>query len=461
MIGDGMPSCDASVEQRRSTPGLLSHQVRRLAFALATLIWLAAVYFYWREFVPLRTTLIPPPAGLHWRGATSDGLLIRLGRVEGEPGQPATLTGPLELWNPVTRHVERTMLDESDEVIAYRPEDCDFVAVRRDDTLRLVRLADGQDVLSLPAEDAPGNWWASSDGVIAYRFDGSTLTAYRLPDAKPLWSKANVDNFEAHGPDLVLIELGVSPSPRFSDRILMTNSLTGEVDSRYKAEDVWPRFLSRDGKWAISSRGSASTTLISDFRTGRSLWRIAVPFEHVRFSADGSEVVSAHRSDGRVHFSRWNAADGRELTQPRPADAESVSIVPGPDEGFIVTKEVRTSVAPKPLVEGLKRLGVNWSGIIGDPQYACGIHDSETGRRIGFIDSEILRMAYLVPGGVMVNPPAGRTLRFCAFPPRPNWSWLTAWSLGPIAAVWVTQALRRRIRLIRLSRASLPAYNRL
>ena len=303
------------------------------------------------------------------------------------------------------------MLDESDEVIAYQPEDCDFVAVRREGTISLVRLADGLKVLSLPAEDAPGNWWASSDGAIAYRFDGSTLTAYRIHDPRPLWSKSNVETFEAHGPDFVLIELRVSPSPRFSDRILMTNSLTGEADSRYTAEVTWPRFVSRDGKWAISSRSAGPPTVISDFRTGRSLWTVSVPFEHVRFSADGSEVVSAYRSEGRVHVSRWNAADGRELTPPRPADAEPVSILPPANERFIVTKEVRTSVAPKPLVEGLKRLGVNWSGVIGSRQYAYGIHDSDTGKRIGFIDSETLRMAYMVPGGLLVNRPGGRTLR--------------------------------------------------
>jgi hypothetical protein len=95
---------------------LLRRGMSRRSLAVVALLWLATVYLWWREFVPLRAMLLPtPPSGRYWRGFTDDRQMILFTPFPTNEHGPQSLLDrdPLEIWDPVRQVVTRTLFDSS------------------------------------------------------------------------------------------------------------------------------------------------------------------------------------------------------------------------------------------------------------------------------------------------------------------------------------------------------------
>ena len=103
--------------------------------------------------------------------------------------------------------------------------------------------------------------------------------------------------------------------------------------------------------------------------------------------------------------------------------------------------------APALLWNIVNDVGISWNGIVLPPKRTLRFVDTESGQPLGRIALGGFVSGLSDDQGFAVHEES--RVAYYEMPPRRDYWWLAAWSLGPIAAVWLMRVLRRRIRTIR------------
>jgi WD40 repeat protein len=459
------------VDQAGPTPGFLRRNIRRHGLALASMVWLATVYLYWREFIPLLPTSVIPLSSKYYefRG-TPNGEIVSMRESDGAVARESSYLGPIQFWNPRDGKLVRQFFGEQDLILALSRHST-LAAVREWDNIRIVDLRKGETVFVRKAKGGFFRVQFSHDGrIVMFMAADKTVVVCDAATGEELWSR-RADEWPPLEPGGLFLDLFhcLLRLPHSADGSSLMNSppparvwlsaYTGEPEQRFGRQDRVR--ASVDGKWAITI-GWKQPARVCDSRTGQTKWWLPpdADGDACDFSHDSRDVILPVKIDGRIVVARWDASDGRVISPLPDRPFEPVSADLLGDRPYLVHYDDAKQVqAPARLWQIVNDVGISWNGIVLPSRRTLRFVNTESGKPIGRIATGHFVSGLSDDGGFAIHEET--RVAYYDLPPKRDLQWLAAWSLGPIAAIWLPQILRRRIRLIRLSRESIPAYNRL
>jgi hypothetical protein len=437
-----------------------------------SLLWIGAVFAYWREFVPLLpTAVIPLPAREYEFRGTGSGEVVSIREWDGSHRRESAYSGPIQFWDPREGKIVRQFFREHDVILALS-RSSRLAVVREGEEIRMVDLRSGGTLFSRKATGGYFQVRFSQDErfvsfedpdisrCVCDAMTGQELWSRRVNEWEPLEPGALVgDLFLCHrrtpSPDANSNPAGAGPPP---DRIWLS-AHTGLPEQRFGVRDKVR--IDSDLRRAIVW-DDVNPARICDFRTGATLWSFPaeVAGHTPEITLDGLEVVLPLMKDGRIFVARWRTDDGRVVSPLPVAPYKPVPADMCADRRYLVHYDEKQMVrGPVWLRRVVNGLGIRWDGVLLPQRMTLWLVDSESGRPIGRLGSGFVISGLADEGGFAIQE-ENRVAYYKLLPPR-DFRWLATWSLGPIASVWLMRALRRRTRMIRSSGANISAYNRL
>lgn len=285
-----------------------------------SLLWLAAIFAYWRRFVPLvPTAVIPlptPPPGLQYEfRAAPNGEVVSMLEWIGSGSRGSPYFGPIQFWNPRTGKLVRQLFDEQTGILEMSRH-CTFAAVRDRDSIQMVDLRNGEAVF---LQKTPGETvhvrFSRDERIASFTNAQKTVVFCDATTGKELWSR-RADEWAPLEPTWLTGELflcfkrstppdnggqssGTAPPP---DRILL-DAFTGQPDQRFGFHDRLR--LSSDGRRTIAW-DDVGPARICNYRTGERRWTLpaGVSALAVDFTPDSRELVLPANADGRTIMAR-------------------------------------------------------------------------------------------------------------------------------------------------------------
>jgi hypothetical protein len=443
-----------------------SAMIRRVPLLLVLIAWVAAVHWYWANFVPLPATdSISPSAGLQFQGTTRDGLIAFASRTEAWGA-----TGPIRFRDPGNHQWVRESLSAQDRVIQVVLGERELAAVLRDDAVAIIDLGNGSTLVSRPTGGRRLSATLSPNGHMAAFFGVDEVSVFDTRSAALLWTSGVVPH-QSGGGFQGDHRFHVSHDERGRGVIEFRDARDWTVDSRYDGGGL--QVISDDSRYAVFQARDGSQA-VYDYETGQRLWQIRPAGSYTRFDGfgerfqfckGGSEVWSiAEDGKSRPRLTRWSSETGEQRQTCALAERDVRNPAVSRDGRYLVFQVDRPAFeAPQWAVSLANRLGSSWTGAVGDARTTIVIADADSGDSIGFIESFENRMDdsmlsgidpsmegfAVAPRGFVVASPAGWT-RYFELPPRHDWTWLALWSSCPPAGLWLAARYRR----LRLNAAS-------
>jgi hypothetical protein len=446
---------ESTVDQAGPTPGFLRRNIRRHGLALTSVLWLATVYLYWREFVPLLpTSVIPLPSKYYEFRGTPNGEIVSMRESDGSVRRESSYAGPIQFWNPRQGKLVRQFFREQDVILALSRHST-LAAVREWDNIRIVDLRTGETVFVRKATGGFFRVQFSHDNrIVMFMAADKTVVVCDAATGEELWSRRG-EKWAPLEPGGFFLDLFhcLLRLPRAADGSSLRNSppparvwlsaYTGEPDQRFDRQDRVR--ASVDGKWAIAI-GWKQPARVCDCRTGQTKWWLPPEADGnaYEFSHDSRDVVLPVKVDGRIAVARWDASDGRVISPlpDRPYVPVSADLLNG--RPYLLhyddAKQVR---APARLWQIVNDVGISWNGVVLPPRRTLRFVDTETGKPFGRIATGHFVSGLADDRGFAIHEES--RVAYYEMPPRRDYWWLVAWSIGPIAFVYSMRLLRRRI----------------
>jgi hypothetical protein len=434
----------------------VSRKAGVMRFAIFTVAWCGAVFWFWQNCVPVLPDSVIRPRDANWHvGYTRAGEIVFCGRAESDEGV-LSMAGPLHFWEPSTGRLDREFLDDRDRILGLSLGDQGVAMIRRDDRLRMIDLRTGQVLLERPAAEQLEQVSFSLDEKLVSIAVGGTFTICDVREGRERWSKpeATFDRFDDAGR---VTARGHRSNGASGRPALMFDAWTGEPTTPDPASvSAKQTQLSSRGGYSIVSFG-ADDLRVCDKQTGKSLWSLphGIPPYQFRFSFDGSHVVIPYRTTLGVRFARWKAVSG-DVVEPLPPGAEAHSrAFASHDERFAVVSEERgVGGFPAGMVRFVNGFGLGWSGRIGAEGESVLVRDYHSDRRYRVAGENVQPL--MSPDGTGFAMSTADGLEYYEFPPRRNWWWLAGWCLLPPLTF---RFLHGRWRAVKQHlRASMPTF---
>jgi hypothetical protein len=415
---------------------------------------------YWWKYVPLApTAVIPLPQGpgVEIREA-ADGEIALIHGHWG-PSTDFDLSGPVEFWDSRTGKRTRQLLDQSDVIVGVSPK-CRLAALRDGDDVKLIDLADGTERFRRSGMGSRVRaWFTADEGRVAFLV-GNTVHVCDATNGDELWSRSRPD-FSITDLSSVIQTFGFQFDPaRRSTRFQPVMAFTGRPDR----DPVMQRWASRDGRWVLASPSKRPVSVI-DVSTGREVWKLpdGIRHFHVNFTADGRELIVPYQLDRAIEYARWNAADGRQLTdlpgRPKWQVAERRGYFSRNGRFTIGTGETPAIAMPVSIVRFLKQIGISWNGVLAGTQHVVQVTNAKTGEIAVTSPAAIPLFIFEDDRGFVVRDFRSLNHRLACYllPPVRNWHWLAiamAIIWMPTMAVCLFWLCRRRNARVRESALS-------
>jgi hypothetical protein len=425
---------------------------------ILSVLWLAAVGWYWREYVPLLPTR---SAKLQyesfWAGWTSEGhVVVSGGELDLNGVYVKKYSGPISFWRVPDLEKISGRLGVGDEIETHHMYAGEGLVVVGMDSQVQRRIVDVNTGVTL--EDVPGEVQKIAIGpgpdpkVIYVCADSITLRDPRL--STDLWTVTGVSaqNAEIHHGLVLLyrpksVPSGPGPSLSAASGIWLLKMGTGEFETRFDAARPFESLaISEDGRWAlVYSRGR---THVFDARTARSLWTLPAQIMHwPQFDTKRGELCLHWATPaGELHESRWRCSDGTPLTPPpthfawahRTIDAAGRYAIDTTTPRGHLEEFIRSCVNPILRAIGSKRQ-------LPEERTIRVLRDVLTNDVIGPLPAD--RFVGFVPGRTAAVAIGGNRIDVYEFPASRDWGWLAWWGLTPVAIAFgarIVRLVRRR-----------------
>jgi hypothetical protein len=427
-----------------------------MRFAIFTIAWCGAVFWFWQNCVPVLPTSVIRPHGATWQvGYSRAGEIVFCGRSEDDDGM-LRMVGPVHFWEPSTGVLDRRFLKDNEQVLALSLGERGVAATRGDGQLKAIDLVTGRVLFERPAASQVEQIFFSPDERLISIAAGGSFTICELAAGRELWSKAEAtfDRFDDAGR---VAARGRRPNGALGRPAWLFDAWTGEPASPDPPSGSGKQTqLSHRGDYSIVSYGTDDLR-VCDKSTGKPLWTLpqGIPPYMFRFSIDGSQVVIPYRAEEGVRFAIWNAADGH-VVEPLPSGAEAYSrAFASHDQRFgVVSEERGFGGFPPGLVRYVNSWGLGWSGRIGSDGESVLVTDYHSNRRYRVAGKNVQPL--MSPDGTGFAMSTAKGLEYYEFPPRRNWWWLAGWCVVPLVVFRFVRLRWREVK--RRLRSSMPTF---
>ena len=172
------------------TSGFLRRNIRGHGFALTSVVWLAVVYCYWREFIPLLpNAVIPLPTKYYEFRGTRNGEIVSMRESHGSAPRESSYLGPIQFWDPRRGKLVRQFFREQDVILALSRHST-LAAVREWDNIRIVDLRTGETVFVRKAAGGFfGVQFSYDDRIVMFMAADKTVVVCDAATGEELWSR--------------------------------------------------------------------------------------------------------------------------------------------------------------------------------------------------------------------------------------------------------------------------------
>lgn len=414
-------------------------RILRLIAVVGPLLWLGAVYWYWRGHVPLvaeSTLKFDSPQRGSYFGHTAEGEPFYLHQGNPSPYGGFATAGPIDVRSPDGKSILRSFLGREHRLRPIWWERPDILQVfsEDDDLAQLFDVSMGRTLFNGRKFDG-GRARRSPDGTFIALLHQGRLDIYRAEDEQLLWTESDVESFFFLGSELVKLVFarpeGVSANQEL--RREWRDAVTGEPDPQAPGLDFDWGHVSANGRLVIGKLLD-QRHFVMDLRSRQTLWSLPDlknPLLNglVPFLPDSSQVILPYRLNGRIRVSSWTAQSGELLTDPPPVNIEPVTSYQISGDGqLLISDEKEDGLrVPTLMLAILNSVGINWDGVlIGERSYLA-VTDVSTNGWVGAIETP----GVIRPTGAGFSVTSRSGIEFYSSPPRKNWGWLAGWGLLP------------------------------
>lgn len=428
----------------------------RRVVAVISVVWLAAVSGFWREFVPLSPTVtVNVGSDRHPLGFLETGELVlaRKGSSIVRQGAPA-LSGPLEFWQFPEGQKSREALEAGDGFQSWMPHTGEFVFLR-DGTWIAVDLKTQTLLGGLPATGRIEWYWPVANGRRLLYLDDRTLRLHDFDRAAEIWTASGEYNsgFYAPTPGLVMA-LPAPPTQRppggWPMRMQLLDLETGLPDPRFDRFGLIQLVQASPDKRTLGILTDKDYT-VCDAATIEPRWSMPrrTPAELFLFDESGKEVHSnVVDGSGSIQTNRWAVSDGRKLNEHGRGQIENHAAR---------NRIPRTEYAIDQVNEmpAWSRKGNRWLAKtpltlrLPERIRSLRVVHVPTDRSVGILPERPIPMA--APDGRGFAIVEDSRIDFYSIPPSRNWWWFLQWGVLPVAALTVAAWAGSRLRARRIA----------
>jgi hypothetical protein len=428
--------------------------VKRL-LAIAVL-WIAGVAAWWWMAVPLEPEYVIATDGQGGPFSMRQGEFLTTGFTKRPKDQGGSrLHGPVEVREDRTGRVVRRYLDSQDEIVAFNFAKGETIAVRREESLQVVRLSDGSTVCEIKPFPVAKEFRFTAQGRLLTAGNDGNVAAFDTANGQLKWTRSDLTiDYHDVGPNLILASSWSASQRKVeglgsSDLLQMTHchllaAETGDPDLILgEHESLAPIAVSADGRW-VAIQPIKGRLTIHEARSGIVSGKLSIPLSNlVWFNAEGTELQVPYRSfEGPMGVARWNASDGAVI-EPFGEKAGNADLKLSADGRYGV--ELRQHwIIPKVFRD--YALKYKWSRFVDllSPKVALIAFDLQQQRILGTLPADDRWVSDADHGRGFLCRRGRDAIAFYTFPPGRNWSWLIGWSLGPVVGIYLAIWLRKR-----------------
>jgi len=425
-----------------------------IAVALLTIVWMAAVTWYWLENVPLMPTKSVKVADghfIHARGVPSEIAVVPF-RQTSAANSPFHWHGPIDIWSFPEGRKSREFLTSDDNVLIRPPYATTEILVQRNGRLEIWDVFRQKLVTPLPDTGEVRRFRTIPDRrqvLVQYRQE---LSLYDFHSDRPVWTTAAAVLSDSGVGDIFIARTIAPAGPRPLPKVGVKafRIADGQPDSRF--DSIGPNReiqLSVDGRWA-AARSHDDRWTICEQSSGRVIWKAPTrpSFDYCQFSEDGEEFFGHENvSKGPARMLRWRSSDGVPLPDMTDAEQQTQAGHVTADGRYALISSVSSPASM--VTRSLSRPWVlldSWRGrllgLLHRVRYK--VVDRSSQRPVGALPEDARPIVLGdVPGFLMVAP--GR-IDYFGVPLRHNSWWLAKYAFGPPVLLMMLLRLGRRTR---------------
>ena len=425
--------------------------MRRLATLLLIAGWITSVTWYWREHVPLvQTKSVPFSARSGNRMLAANGELVVRPYLS-PPGQIlAPQYGPVEFWTFPDCRKSRKLFTAADQIVSGPSYWTETVLIRRQNQLLIASTETGEPLATLPNLPNARSFHYLRDRNRCLLLDDQDLHLIDLKNSSTLWTVKKCQFLQSVGDDFVVVQRQhTDQQGRSAARFFMLDLETGELDKRFEEFAGALTFYLPPGRRLALVGTDRHGQSVVDMATGRIVWTVprASGPQGFSFSPDGTELhVRRPQADGTRTFARWRSADGQPLPELSDWEKRVQTSIATPDGRYAITPESsQANAVVRRVIDWARNLASRggWVLQISLTDRRFAVFERESARKIGYLPDRSEPMTLRNSLGLICFKDG--MLHYYALPPRPNYGWLAAWTLGPLALFVVTRAAWRKV----------------